>query len=82
MATEGVASFIAEELLGSGLGKGHEIGYRHSKDRNRDWRNRAFPTTDGSLINMIQKGELGGLSLVMIDEAHERSLNIDVILVF
>ena len=36
--------------------------------------------TDGTLINMIVRNELGGLSAIMIDEAHERSLNIDLIL--
>lgn len=80
VAAQGIATYMAEELVGGTVGKGFDIGYRHSKDRNYDWRNRAFQATDGSLINMIQKGQLSNLSLIIIDEAHERSLNIDTIL--
>lgn len=80
IAAERVAGYLTYLLGSSGVGKGYDVGIRHSRNRNRDWRNRIFPATDGSLVNMIQEGELGRFSLILIDEAHERSLNIDVIL--
>ncbi|HEX9008655.1 MAG TPA: S1 RNA-binding domain-containing protein [Patescibacteria group bacterium] len=79
VATTSIAEYMGV-LLGSSVGKGFDIGYRYSKDRNADRFNAAFLATDGSLINMIKNGQLADLSVVMIDEAHERSLNIDVIL--
>jgi HrpA-like RNA helicase len=66
--------------FGIPVGKGFDIGYRYSKDRNNDRFNAAFLATDGSLINMIMNGQLSDLSVIMIDEAHERSENIDIIL--
>ena len=79
VATTEIAKYMGV-LLGSSVGRGFDIGYRYSKDRNADRFNAAFLATDGSLINMIKNGQLADLSVVMIDEAHERSLNIDVIL--
>lgn len=79
VATTGVTKFLGT-LMGSTVGKGFDIGYRYSKDRNADKFNAAFMATDGTLINMIKQGQLSELSVVMIDEAHERSLNIDIIL--
>lgn len=79
VATTSIAEYMGV-LLGSSVGKGFDIGYRYSKDRNNDRFNAAFLATDGSLINMIMKGQLADLSVIMIDEAHERSQNIDIIL--
>ncbi|MEZ4667562.1 MAG: hypothetical protein R3E39_06550 [Anaerolineae bacterium] len=36
--------------------------------------------TDGKLINDIVSGTVSNYSIVAIDEAHERSVNIDLIL--
>ncbi len=79
VATTSIAGYLGV-MLGSSVGKGYDIGYRHSKDRNADRFNAAFLATDGSLINMIMKGQLADLGIIMIDEAHERSENIDIIL--
>ncbi len=79
VATTSIAEYMGV-LLGSSVGKGFDIGYRYSKDRNNDRFNAAFLATDGSLINMIMKGQLADLGVIMIDEAHERSENIDIIL--
>ncbi|EKD52557.1 MAG: hypothetical protein ACD_61C00305G0001 [uncultured bacterium] len=79
VATTSIAKYLGS-LLGSSVGKGFDIGYRYSKDRNNDRFNAAFLATDGSLINMIMNGQLSDLSVIMIDEAHERSENIDIIL--
>lgn len=79
-ATRNIPAFVAEELHGSSLGAGYDVGFRHSGSPATDWRNKLVYMTDGSLINMIVRNELGRVSVIMIDEAHERSLNIDLIL--
>jgi len=79
-ATTTLPTFVARDLHGSTLGPGFDIGYRHSKDRSTDRRNKLLYATDGSLINWIVGDRLADFSLIMIDEAHERSINIDLIL--
>lgn len=79
-ATRNIPLFVAKELYGSSLGAGFDIGFRHSGASYTDWRNKLVFMTDGTLINMIVRNELDNLSVIMIDEAHERSLNIDLIL--
>ncbi|MFO0870284.1 MAG: DEAD/DEAH box helicase [Pirellulales bacterium] len=78
--TIGIASYVAQDLYGAGVGPGHEVGYRVRGQQACDWRNRMVYVTDGSLVNWIARGELDRISLIVIDEAHERSLNIDIIL--
>jgi HrpA-like RNA helicase/ribosomal protein S1 len=79
-ATRNIPLFVARDLHGSSLGAGFDVGFRHSGDPATDWRNKLVYMTDGTLINMIVRNELNRLSVIMIDEAHERSLNIDLIL--
>lgn len=79
-ATIGITDYVAGTLHGANVGVGHEIGYRVRGDNACDWRNRMVYVTDGTLVNWIVRGELDRISLIIIDEAHERSLNIDVIL--
>lgn len=79
-ATRNIPDFVASKLHGSSLGAGYDIGFKHSGDPATDRRNKLVYMTDGSLINMIVRNEIGTLSIIMIDEAHERSLNIDLIL--
>ena len=45
-----------------------------------DRRNRLLIVTDGKLINTIANGRISEYGIVFIDEAHERSMNIDFIL--
>jgi len=79
-ATRNIPAFVARDLHGSSLGAGFDVGFRHSGNPATDWRNKLVYMTDGTLINMIVRNELDRLSVIMIDEAHERSLNIDLIL--
>lgn len=79
VATTSIAEYMGV-LLGSSVGKGFDVGYRYSRDRNADRFNAAFLATDGTLINLIKNGQIGDLGMIIIDEAHERSLNIDTIL--
>jgi len=43
-------------------------------------RNRLIFVTDGSLINWLEEGQIADFSMIIVDEAHERSCNIDLIL--
>ncbi|MCB0037278.1 MAG: hypothetical protein KDE51_24775, partial [Anaerolineales bacterium] len=79
-ATRNIPAFVARDLHGSTLGAGFDVGFRHSGSPATDWRNKMVYMTDGTLINMIVRNEIGRLGVIMIDEAHERSLNIDLIL--
>jgi HrpA-like RNA helicase/predicted RNA-binding protein with RPS1 domain len=79
-ATRGIPKFVAEQLHGSSLGPGFDVGFKHHNAAETDRRNQLVFVTDGTLINWIINEQLGNFSLVMIDEAHERSLNIDLIL--
>jgi len=79
-ATKNIPLFVAKDLYGSSIGSGFDIGYRYKNNPYSDWRNRLVYATDGTLINWIANGQIANLSVIMIDEAHERSLNIDLIL--
>jgi HrpA-like RNA helicase len=73
--------YIASKLLGdNGIGRGHEIGLRHSRDKGSyDANNRVHFVTDGTLINWIISGEISRYSVIIIDEAHEASSNMVLI---
>ncbi len=79
-ATRNIPRFVSGVLHGADMGIGQDIGCRHSGYHACDWRCRLVYVTDGTLINWIANGYLDRISCVMIDEAHERSLNIDLIL--
>ena len=80
-AATAIPSFVAKDLHNSsGLGPGYDVGFRYSREHATDWRNKLVYITDGTLINWIVTDQIGRFSVIMIDEAHERSLNIDLIL--
>lgn len=80
LPTSEISQFISESLNGSSVGQGSDIGYKFSGANATDRRNRLVFVTDGTLINWIKNDQLGHVSVIMIDEAHERSKNIDLIL--
>ena len=79
-ATIEIANYVARDLHGSSVGPGYDIGFLCSEQKKTDARNRLVYLTDGSLLNLIKRNELHRASVVVIDEAHERSINIDLIL--
>lgn len=83
-ATEKVTQRIAELHYGRNdlIGPGLDIGYRHSEvgTDKTDRHNKLVLMTDGSLLNEIMSGAIRRYSVLIIDEAHERSVNIDLIL--
>ncbi|KFI69205.1 ATP-dependent RNA helicase HrpA [Bifidobacterium magnum] len=78
LAARTVAERIASEL---GVRLGDEVGYqvRFTDESSRDTRLRVV--TDGILLAQIQRDPtLSRYDTIVIDEAHERSLNIDFLL--
>jgi len=78
VATVTVAHRIAEEL-GEEIGQsvGYQIRFEDRSSRN----NRIKLMTDGILLNEVQNDQyLRRYDTIIVDEAHERSLNIDFVL--
>lgn len=76
------ARFIADYLHRTGMGAGTDIGYRIAGDAQYDANCSLTFVTDGSLINWLRDGSFARFGAIVVDEAHERNRNIDVILGF
>lgn len=80
-ATVGVADFVGRMMSGAGgVGPGYPVGYQVSGDRQHDPACQLVYVTDGTMINWLREGRLSQIGTVIVDEAHERSTNIDFIL--
>jgi HrpA-like RNA helicase len=87
-AAKGVARFVGEELcLGhdsrtcsSHIGPGFSVGYQVKGEKVWDSACELIYVTDGTMINWLRDGQLARIGAVIVDEAHERSENIDIIL--
>lgn len=79
-ATTGVANFVGGLSGAGGVGPGYPVGYQVSGDRNHDDACQLVYVTDGTMINWLREGRLSKIGTVIVDEAHERSTNIDFIL--
>jgi HrpA-like RNA helicase len=64
------------------IGPGYPVGYQVKGDKNHDDSCQLVYVTDGTMINWLKEGRLGHIGTVIVDEAHERSTNIDFILGF
>lgn len=79
---------VAAEQTTERIAQGHgtipgltsDVGVRHQQMRASDDGNLLTQSTDGSVLNTIVNTGLDDVRLLMIDEAHERSAVIDVIL--
>lgn len=88
VAATGVARFVGEDLCygcdsrtcARHVGPGFQVGYQVSGERHWDAACDLIYVTDGTMINWVRDGQLARMSMVIIDEAHERSENIDIIL--
>jgi HrpA-like RNA helicase/ribosomal protein S1 len=80
-AAVGVATFVGGTMSGAGgVGPGYPVGYQVSGDRNHDEACELIYVTDGTMINWLREGRLSRIGTVIVDEAHERSTNIDFIM--
>ncbi|WP_460528104.1 DEAD/DEAH box helicase [Flindersiella endophytica] len=64
------------------IGPGFPVGYQVKGDKNHDDSCQLIYATDGTVINWLREGRLSKIGAVVVDEAHERSSNIDFILGF
>ena len=88
LATKRCATFVAEQLCLNHdprscrrhIGPGYPVGYRTSEESRFDDGCQLVYVTDGTLLNWIKDGRLGQIGTVIVDEAHERSVNIDLII--
>ena len=73
--------FISRQLLQApGVGAGQEVGYLYRGESTQwDRYTRLLFVTDGVLIRWLVSGEIGRFSVVVIDEAHEQSRNMELI---
>ncbi len=87
-AAKGVARFVGEELCfghdsrrcSAHIGPGFSVGYQVKGERVWDSACELIYVTDGTMINWLRDGQLARIGAVIVDEAHERSENIDIIL--
>jgi HrpA-like RNA helicase len=78
IAAISIAQRIAQEFDGSKVG--HNVGYQIGRG-NSEKGERIMLMTDASLVNAAQEDPLlQHISVLIIDEAHERSLNTDIVL--
>jgi len=80
LAMKKIANYLGSDLMGSSIGAGYDIGYTYSKEDKSDWRNAIDLATDGKLVNWIVAGRISQYGLILLDEAHERSENIETIM--
>jgi HrpA-like RNA helicase len=80
-ATTGVAGFVGSVMSGAGgVGPGYPVGFQVSGNRAHDESCQLIYVTDGTMINWLREGRLSTIGTVIVDEAHERSTNIDFIM--
>ena len=87
-ATTEVARFVGEamcfghdpEKCSQHIGPGYPVGYQCEGKKVWDEACSLVYVTDGTMVNWITNGDLARIGMVIVDEAHERSDNIDLIL--
>lgn len=62
------------------IGPGYPVGYQVKGDARHDAATQLVYVTDGTMINWLREGRLSRIGTVVVDEAHERSTNIDFIM--
>ena len=56
------------------------MGYQVKDDKKHDESCQLIYVTDGTMVNWLREGRLSKIGTVIVDEAHERSVNIDFII--
>jgi HrpA-like RNA helicase len=62
------------------IGPGQPVGYQVKDDKKHDDACQLVYVTDGTMVNWLRDGRLSKIGTVIVDEAHERSVNIDFIM--
>jgi HrpA-like RNA helicase len=72
---------VSRNLLGeSAPGRLMTLGLYHRGHEDYSPYNLGVVVTDGAVRNWIRKGQLGQYSVIFVDEAHKRTVNIDILL--
>lgn len=72
--------YVAQMLGADGIGAGQEVGMLFSGESGKQDRyTRLLYVTDGILIRWILTGQLSRFSVIIVDEAHEQSSNMELI---
>lgn len=87
-ATRDVAAFVGEAMCFGHdpktcrrhIGPGYPVGFQCEGQKVWDEACNLIYATDGTVINWLVNGDLARFSVIVVDEAHERSGNIDNIL--
>lgn len=80
LAAKSIASYLAKQL---GEKVGQKVGYQIRGEQAKSQDTQLLIVTEGIMLAMLQSDpELTGVSLVIFDEFHERSLNADTSLAF
>ncbi|OGF31788.1 hypothetical protein A2533_01845 [Candidatus Falkowbacteria bacterium RIFOXYD2_FULL_35_9] len=79
LVTRSLATFVNEEM---NLTLGCEVGYENRFDKHRDLVHEkiVFMTTGILLQEMMSQNNLVQYSLIIVDEAHERSVDVDIVM--
>lgn len=82
LATVSVAKRVGFEFDGPGIGDaGYSVGYKAGSKKVMHENTQIMFMTDGQFINEIVKQEfISKVKAIVIDEAHERSINTDIVL--
>jgi len=74
-----VAAEFSAKTLDVELGK--EVGFSHKNEKNKSSENKLLYVTDGTLVAMLLNNiEIPEIDIVVIDEAHERKVQVDLLL--
>ena len=82
LAAISIAERVGYEYDGPEIGKaGHSVGFKVGRDSTQSNTNRIIFMTDAQLIKeMMNDNFLSNVRGLLIDEAHERSVNTDIVL--
>lgn len=64
------------------IGPGFRVGYQVAEAKNHDAACQLVYVTDGTMVNWLTQGKAAEIGTIIIDEAHERSANIEFILAY
>ena len=82
MAATSISQRVAEAHTGSveHIGRAHDIGTAIGGEDRSSADNLVTQVTHGTLLNRLLGGHLDGVAAIVIDEAHERDANVELIL--
>lgn len=75
VACRSLARFVASR---AGAALGREVGYRHRHENRTSPDTRLVYATPGTALRMMHAGEIGRFDVLVVDEFHERHIQVDL----